>query len=172
MSPLGGFFNQSAANSGVWGPAAMGVVGAVPGGAKPKPSFPGGFDPSSMIAQILQQGPQPDQSLLSSSLSDIDAEQNVALNTLKNRFSGSGRPLASTEYGSQESELINAFSRARSAARANASRAGMQNYTTQLNPLMLLLRSMQEEGPVFTDPAGAQSPGRIGGIINMNQPRY
>lgn len=110
----------------------------------------GGVDLNSMLSNILQQGPSPDAALLESSLGDIDAQQAESVNQLKNRFSGAGRPLASTEYGSQESQLANTFARARSAARANASQAGLQSYSARLNPLLTILKMMQTEGPLFT----------------------
>jgi len=159
---LGGYYNPSAAKAGVGGPAAMSFN---PGGGGQSPQFPG-MDINSMLAQILQQGPQPDQALLDSSLADLDAQQANATNQLKNRFSGAGRPLASTEYGSQESELLNAFNRSRSAARANASQAGLQKYSTTLNPLMMILKMMQTEGPLYTQ------PGMSGGVSGFSIPRY
>lgn len=153
MQGMGGYYNANAAKAGVYGPAAMYYTPGAGGGGGGSPSF-GGLDLNSMLAQILQQGPGSDSALLESSLADIDAQQSESTNQLKNRFSGAGRPLSSTEYGSQESQLTNSFARARSAARANASQAGLQRYTTQLNPLLTILKMMQTEGPLFTGSAG------------------
>lgn len=167
---MGGYYNANAAKAGVVGPAAMSYVPGMTGASGMSgqgSTMLGGMDITSMLAQILQAGAGSDQDLLNSSLADIDAQQSSSLNQLKNRFSGAGRPLSSTEYGSQESELTGAFSRARSAARANASQAGLQRYTTMLNPLLTVLKMMSAEGPVFNQ---YQSGGV--GVPGMIVPRY
>lgn len=164
------YYNPNAAAMGISGPLSMSVPyggggggSALGGGGS---ALMGGLDLTSMLAQILQQGPSPDSALLESSMGDIDAQQQSTLNTLKNRFSGTGRPLSSTEYGSQESELLNAFSRARSAARANASQAGLSSYAAKINPLLSIIKLMQTESPVFSsNPTGAY-------YQNLNIPRY
>lgn len=162
---LGGYYNAGAAKAGVWGPAAMsyypGSSGGSGGLSGQGSTMLGGMDITSMLAQILQQGPGSDQELLDSSMADIDQQQASSLNQLKNRFSGAGRPLSSTEYGSQESEMTSAFSRARSAARANASQAGLQRYATTLNPLLTVLKMMAGEGPVFNQYQNPNVPGMI-----------
>src|SRR3990170_2911771 len=91
----------------------------------------GGFDVTNALVQILQQGPKASQE---------------ELNALIDRFSGMGRPLSSTEYSSQEQQLVDAFSRARQAAQATASKTGLAQYQSQLNPLLMLLRLFQSGG--------------------------
>jgi len=121
----------------------------------------------SMLAQILQQGPNMDalnvggggggDTGLSSALGDIQSQEDRARTSLQSRFSGMGRPLSSTEYTSQEAELIDTFRRARDSARANSARIGMaqqqgsagvglNQYQAQVNPLITVLRLMAGGG--------------------------
>jgi hypothetical protein len=116
-------------------------------------------DVSGKLAKILEAGPQPDQTLLDSTLGDINAQQVNSTNTLKNRFSGAGRPLSSTEYGSQETQLTDAFNRSRTAARANANTAGLANYAATTNPLLAALKMMN-------DTASTNA------VIDMNQQNF
>ena len=147
---LGGYMNPRAARAGIQGPAAMnyqetspvasifrGMSGAGPGGA--------GINLQTMLTQLLQAGPQMDQSYLTSTMDDLAAQESRSRKDLQNRFSGLGRPLASSEYGSQEAELLDVFNRARGSARTNASRAGLDTYNAQANPLLKLLQLAQSE---------------------------
>jgi hypothetical protein len=162
----GGYYNAGASKAGVYGPSAMGYnpqtgSGAYPnqgqGGAagyapmgSPLQAILGKVDLPTMLAQILQAGPQQDQVQLSSALSDIGSQEDVAKTDFRNRFAGMGRPISSTEFTSGEQQLVNSFSRARDAARANASRSGLQSYQAQLNPLVQLLMSSQAYWPATT----------------------
>jgi hypothetical protein len=150
---MGGFFSAPAASAGVNGPAAMnyggtrGTTGGQFAQGSPLSSMLQKFDLPTILAQILQAGPQPDQAQLTSSMSDIANQETVAKNDLRNRFSGMGRPLSSTEFASSESQLADTFARARDSARANATKSGLSTYQTQLNPLVALLNSAQSYWP-------------------------
>jgi len=170
---LGGFYNENAAKAGVSGTTALnygsmsGLAGlkgsgvdfgamlaqilqqgpqtkAAPTGGTTTTGNFGGVDVAGQLAKILGAGPQPDQGLLDASLGDINAQQTSSTSTLKNRFSGAGRPLSSTEYGSQETQLTDAFNRSRTAARANANTAGLANYAATTNPLLAALKMMND----------------------------
>jgi len=159
--PLGwGGQNQQGTSSGSsWGTPGFSAGAA---GAKLDPTLL-----QSMLAQILQQGPNMDalnvggggggDGGLASSLGDIQSQEDRARTSLKSRFSGMGRPLSSTEYTSQEAELIDTFRRARDSARANSARIGMaqqqgsagvglNQYQAQVNPLITVLRLMAGGG--------------------------
>lgn len=102
----------------------------------------GNFDIASALTQILQQGIKPDQAMLDASMTDLGAQETTAKNDLRNRFSGLGRSLLSSEFASQEQQLLDTFGRARTSARANAQRAGLSNYQAQVSPLLTLLKMM------------------------------
>jgi len=106
----------------------------------------GGFDITNALVQILQQGPKASQEELNALLGDLSSRESLEKKTLADRFSGMGRPLSSTEYSSQEQQLVDAFSRARQAAQATASKTGLAQYQSQLNPLLMLLRLFQSGG--------------------------
>ena len=150
---MGGYANAAAGKAGVWGPAAMSYnpsQGMAPGAGlvgSPLEKILGKVDLPTMLAQILQAGPQQDQTQLTSALSDIGAQEETAKADFRNKFSGLGRPISSTEFTSGEQQIANSFSRARDAARANASRSGLQGYSSQINPLVQLLMSSQSYWP-------------------------
>jgi hypothetical protein len=114
----------------------------------------GGFDVTNALVQILQQGPKASPEELDALMGDLAARESTEKKALSDRFSGMGRPLSSTEYSSQEQQLVDAFNRARQAARATAAKTGLAQYQSQLNPLLMLLRLFQS-GPV---------PGATGGV--------
>ena len=114
----------------------------------------GGFDITNALVQILQQGPKASSEELNALMGDLSARESTEKKALSDRFSGMGRPLSSTEYSSQEQQLVDAFSRARQAASATASKTGLAQYQAQLNPLLMLLRLFQSGGLPGTSGGG------------------
>ena len=157
FSGLGGLIDMRRTN-----PYAPGMSGGYPGfyptGGPSNMSFGGsvgGFDPSSSLAQLLQAGPTADKAMLDASLSDLDSQKSESLKALKNRFSGLGRSTLSSEYGSQEDQLVQGFQKARQQAQVLANQAGQNRFTTMLSPLMQLLQLMQQQNQ-FQQSLGAQ----------------
>jgi len=148
FSGLGGYFDARAAKAGISGPAAMsygksldagGTYGA--SGSSPLP----GYDFQTALAQLLQQGPQSDQTMLNATLGDLDTQQNNALSALKNRFSGLGRSTLSSEYASQEDQTMKGFQQARKSAQVAANQSGQNRFSMSVSPLMQLLQLMQQQ---------------------------
>jgi hypothetical protein len=104
-----------------------------------------GFDFQTALAQLLQQGPQTDQTMLNATMSDLDSQQGTALNALKNRFSGLGRSTLSSEYASQEDQTMKGFEQARKSAQVAANQSGQNRFSLSVSPLMQLLQLMQQQ---------------------------
>lgn len=169
-SILGGYINADAAKRGISGPSALTYssvpaagsspvgkllnvqapqqTGGVPSanfGARGAGAGKGALDYQTMLTQLLQAGPTLDQNYLTTSLEDLASQETRARKDLQSRFAGLGRPLSSSEYTDQESQLLDVFARARNSARTNASRAGLDIYNTSLNPLLKLLQLAQQD---------------------------